>query len=75
MVIKKIQFFVIYINYGFTLNAITSVMLIVSIACNDPWCYLNCNSELYALDNLSKQNFVQFIKGKSYTLPVKTQTG
>ena len=31
IVIKKIQFFVIYVNYGFLLNALTSVMLTISI--------------------------------------------
>ena len=31
LVIKKIQFLVIYVNYGFTVNAITSIMLIIII--------------------------------------------
>ena len=31
LVTKKIQFFVIYVNYGFTLNVITSIMLTISI--------------------------------------------
>ena len=30
--------------------------------CNDPWYCLNCNSEIYALANLSKQNFMSFIR-------------
>ena len=28
---------------------------------NDPWYCLNCNSEIYALGKLSKQNFMSFI--------------
>ena len=31
LVVKKIQFFAIYVNHGFTLNAITSIMLTISI--------------------------------------------
>ena len=30
--------------------------------CSDPWYCLNCNSEIYALGNLSKQNFKSFIR-------------
>ena len=29
---------------------------------NDPWYCLNCNSEIYALGKLSKQNFMPFIR-------------
>ena len=29
---------------------------------NDPWCCLNCNSEIYALGKLRKQNFMSFIR-------------
>ena len=29
---------------------------------NDPWYCLNCNSEIYALGKLSKQNFMSFIR-------------
>ena len=47
LVIKKIQFFVIYVSYGFTLNG--------------PWHCLHCNSEIYAFGSLSKQNFISFI--------------
>ena len=31
LVVKKNQFFAIYVNHGFTLNAITSIMLTISI--------------------------------------------
>ena len=30
--------------------------------CSDPWYCLNCNSEIYALGNLNKQNSMLFIK-------------
>ena len=30
-------------------------------ACNNPWYCLNSNSQIYALGNLSKQNFMWFI--------------
>ena len=30
--------------------------------CSDPWFCLNCNSEIHALGNLSKQNFMSFIR-------------
>ena len=30
--------------------------------CSDPWFCLNCNSEKHALGNLSKQNFMSFIR-------------
>ena len=30
--------------------------------CSDPWYCLNCNSEIYALSNLSKQIFLSFIR-------------
>ena len=30
--------------------------------CSDPWYCLNCNSEIYALGNLSKQNCMSFIR-------------
>ena len=30
--------------------------------CTDPWYCLNCNSEVYALGNLSKQNFMSFMR-------------
>ena len=30
--------------------------------CSDPWYCLNCNSEIHALGNLSKQNFMSFIR-------------
>ena len=29
---------------------------------SDPWYFLNCNSEIYALGHLSKQNFMSFIR-------------
>ena len=78
MVIKKFQFFVIYVNYGFTLNAVTSIMLIIeySSGWNDLWYCLNCNWELCAPCNLNKQNFVSFIREDFTDSPEKvTQTG
>ena len=30
--------------------------------CSDPWYCLNCNSEIYSLGNLSKQNFMSFTR-------------
>ena len=30
--------------------------------CSDPWYCLNCNSEIYFLGNLSKQNFMSFTR-------------
>ena len=30
--------------------------------CSDPWYCLNCNSEIYAHGNWSKQNFMSFLR-------------
>ena len=60
----KIQFFVIYVNYGLTLNAITSIVFDYQYlsGCSDPWYCLNCNSEIYAFGSLNKQSFMSFIR-------------
>ena len=62
LVIKKTQFCVIYVNYGFTLNAITSVDYQYLSGCSESWYCLNCNSQKYALGNLNKRNFLLFIR-------------
>ena len=58
---KKIQFFVIYVSYGFTLNAITSIMLAFSIYQSVVILGIVLIVTLkYMLS--SKQNFMSFIK-------------
>ena len=54
---KKIQLLWVHIKY----NNLKYVDYQYLLGCNDPWYCLNCNSEIYALGYLNKQNFLSFI--------------